>query len=122
MADDYSREEMNRLQHDAIRRVQEMNNRARRTLEQNGREPLREENRPLELPPEPLPKPPPHRQESDSLLSFLPRQLKNLNFGSLSSLISKIDSDWAIIIAIGLLLLAEDTDELLLMALIYIMM
>ena len=67
------------------------------------------ENNPL--PPVPPPAPPPRKADNGSSL------LKMLNFKAI-----KMDSDRTVIIALMLLLMGDSGDELLLLALLYIML
>lgn len=128
-----SGDRMRQMQRDAIRRVEDMQSRARQTLDRanmdllHGGEPREREEReengnsPRENGNSP-------RESGNSgggggggILSDLGSMLSRLSSGK-SSISSLIDGDTAILIAIGLLLFTDGKDELLLLAIIYIML
>ncbi len=80
-------------------------------LRESVSKPLGKHERPPESPPAAPPPPPPKMQDSGSSL------LKMLNFKAM-----KMDSDRAVILAVMLLLMGDSGDELLLLALLYIML
>lgn len=109
---EYTREEFAKLQEQAARHAQPSmqtgNNRQRNTSQQKPH---------VQQPP-----PPPPQQEEKPQQSMPPKKkgrdlLEMFNFKNL-----ELDSDRIIIIALALLLSAEEADELLIMALIYIML
>ena len=120
-----SGDRMRQMQRDAIRRVEDMQSRARQTLDRanmdllHGGEPREREER------EENGNSP--RESGNSggggggILSDLGSMLSRLSSGK-SSISSLIDGDTAILIAIGLLLFTDGKDELLLLAIIYIML
>lgn len=116
---DFTNDDMMRMQRDAVRRVQEMNNRARHTLNHANSEIKKEAEKD---------KGEQSREGKEVTESkmLVPKQiskhLKGMNLGGLSSLLSKLNGDTAILICLGILLLTDEVDELLILALVYIMM
>ncbi len=123
------------MQRDAERRIREMQQRSNRMVTGNDMPPvpnfIRTNNRqahtesrhPMQKPPnEPLNEPPQKTTPNKSTGGLLSRFkgldiLKMFNFQNI-----KLDSDVLVIIALIFLLSTEDTDELLLLALVYIML
>ncbi len=123
---DYSYQDIMKMQNDAIRRAEEMQKRARKTAgleaEQSKAEPPQEprhipmpggylqqnDSQPSEGPP-----PQPHKEENQK--SPFPGNLEN-GLGDIN-----LDSDKALLLSLIMLLSQEGADELLIMALIYIL-
>lgn len=126
---EYSTDDLFKMQQDAMRRVQEMQSRARHTLEDApyyddapyAAEPPRQkrearrrrtERTDTNAPPKPSPQPKPERNpepEETSLFSGL--KIGNIN----------ISRDHALILSLLLLLYSEDSDKTLMLALLYIL-
>lgn len=170
---EYSRSDIERMQREAVRRVQEMQNRARRTVEStnaaqagrsrteqvntrdshvhentsaspsNSREDNRYNNERRESSHGGRKKEETGRESKEGNNVNTKRRtggentkrgknsgglLQSLNLGgipglgNLTSLVSNINGDTALLISLGLLLLSDDADELLILAIIYIMM
>ena len=115
------RREMERMRRDAEQRVREMNQRAKSAVSGRGDLPMPhfvepahhrrqpQQPKPEKEPPKPVPAPAPQNHRGLGLL-------KMLNFQSL-----KLDNDILVIALLIMLLGSDDADELLLMALLYIM-
>lgn len=99
-----------KMQQQAIRRVKEMQQRSKDREEKNKQTALRDDNKPEKQPDLPSPKPPrlQIKNEDDRPKSML------------SSLFN-MDSDTTLILPLLLLLAKEGTDDMLLLALLYIM-
>lgn len=123
---EYSTDDLFKMQQDAMRRVQEMQSRARHTLEDapyyddapSAAEPPRQKRETRRRrpdshgPPKPPPQPKPERNpepEEPSLFSGL--KIGNIN----------ISRDHALILSLLLLLYSEDSDKTLMLALLYIL-
>lgn len=112
------RREMDRMRRDAEQRVRDMNQRAKNALSGRGNvpmphfvEPPHTKQPPKETAP---PQPPPLMETPKQNKGF--GLLKMLNFGSL-----KLDNDVLVIALLIMLLGNDEADELLLLALLYIM-
>lgn len=131
MANDYSRDDLFRMQQDALRRVQEMQDRARRTVEQTNSYGI-----PFDVPapsfresrPEPEPESKPHpafhaepKQKPPPKLPTPDSAKKKGGFPGLNIAGINLTGDHALIISLLLLLYSEDADKTLILALLYIM-
>lgn len=105
MAQDYSYSELMQMQDKAIERVREMQERARRTVEEN--------------PIEGIDEPPPREEEKPE--EIFPPKIKSGIPKSGIPLGINMDKDKATVLPLLLLLMKEGADSLLLLALIYIM-
>ena len=110
MAQEYSYNDLVRMQEQAIRRVRDMQERARLTVQEQGSPVPEEESPPIETPSaqekkEEKPQPPLQKPKPQNPLGNL------LN----------LDKDKAVILPLLLLLGRESSDNILLMALMYIM-
>ena len=115
MANEYSYNELMQMQDKAIERVRMMQERARKTMEENPIEPLHMENRQEE------------QKEAEEVkaepVSAQPPKAQNQSHGGgiLSGLNLNMDKDKAMVLPLLLLLMNEGADSLLLLALMYIM-
>lgn len=113
MAAEYSYNELVQMQEQAIRRVHEMQQRARQTARESGD--IVQESEPVIQQEQPAPA----VQQEHRAIARPPRS----PLSGLSALIDKIpyDDDTAVLLPLILLLLHEGSDEKLILALIYIM-
>lgn len=113
MANEYSYNELMQMQDKAIERVRMMQERARKTMEENPIEPLHMENRQEE------------QKDAEEVkaepVSAPPKAQNQPHGGILSGLNLNMDKDKAMVLPLLLLLMNEGADSLLLLALMYIM-
>lgn len=113
MANDYTYSELMQMQDKAIERVREMQERARRTMEADPVLPIKEEQK-REEKPEEVPK---VKAEPVKAVPKNQNQRSGMPFG----LNLNLDKDRATVLPLLLLLMNEGADNLLLLALTYIM-
>ena len=124
---DYSAQDMLKMQQDAVKRVQNMQQRARQTLQHqppphpNRGEPSGQSRTPAHHQPQSTSKPPPEHSTALAPQQNTPKKNHGLlDMLNLKSLLK--DSDTALILTVLLLIADNESDTMLLLALLYILM